>query len=219
MDDDRTLVMLPGMAADHRLFEPQLRFFPDLVVPPWIDPEPREPLACYARRMASALMPSSAILIGGVSFGGIVALEMAGHLGLTQCVLISSIRSCGELPWRLRVLRPLASIGPERLSAAAGWTARLSAPLMPRATARRLGRLAVPQAAFLRWGCWAVLQWQPTHDARRVRVRQIHGSADRTFPVGYTHPDQIVRGGGHLLTLTHATEINDFLSRALAGTA
>ena len=56
MDNDRTLVLLPGMTADARLFEPQQRVFPGLIVPPWIDPEPREPLACYARRMASLSM-------------------------------------------------------------------------------------------------------------------------------------------------------------------
>ena len=215
MDHDRTLVMLPGMAADARLFEPQHRVFPGMIVPPWIDPEPREPLASYARRMASELKPSSPILIGGVSFGGIVALEMAGYLGLRECALISSIRSPGELPWRLRVLRPLASIGPDRLGTMAGWSAHWLAPVMSRATARRLGRLAVPQSAFLRWACWAVLRWQPSPEARRVRVRQIHGSADRTFPLRYTHADQIILGGGHLLTLTHANQINEFVSRAL----
>ena len=37
--------MLPGMAADERLFEPQRREFPGLIVPPWIEPEPYESLA------------------------------------------------------------------------------------------------------------------------------------------------------------------------------
>jgi pimeloyl-ACP methyl ester carboxylesterase len=219
MDNDGTLVLLPGMAADERLFGPQKRAFHGLIVPPWIDPEPREPLAAYARRMATSIKPYKPSLVGGVSFGGIVALEMANHLGLTECVLISSIRSPGEMPWRLRALRPLASIGPERLGLMAGWTARCLARSMPRATARRLGRLAVPKSAFLRWACWAVLQWRPSPAARRVRVRQIHGSADRTFPIGYTHPDQIVKGGGHLLTLTHPTEINEFLLHGVGRTS
>jgi pimeloyl-ACP methyl ester carboxylesterase len=217
MDNDGTLVLLPGMAADERLFGPQKRVFRGLIVPPWIDPEPREPLASYARRMATSVKPFKPFVVGGVSFGGVVALEMADHLGLTECVLISSIRSPAEMPWRLHVLRPLASIGPERLGSTAGWAARFLAP-MPGATAHRLGRLAVPQSAFLRWACWAVLQWQPTLEARRVRVRHIHGSADRTFPICHTHPDQIINGGGHLLTLTHATEINEFLSYVISST-
>jgi pimeloyl-ACP methyl ester carboxylesterase len=214
--DDSKIIMLPGMAADERLFEPQRQAFPSLIVPPWIEPEPDEPLVSYARRMASQIEPAGLVLIGGVSFGGMVALEMADHLGLSECVLISSIRSPEELPWRLRTLRPIARIGPVRLGATAGWAARWLAPSMPRATARRLGRLAAPQSAFLRWACWAVLRWQPTLEALRVRVHQIHGSADRTFPLRYTHPGQIVVGGGHLLTLTHPTEVNEFLASTRA---
>jgi pimeloyl-ACP methyl ester carboxylesterase len=210
---ETTVVLLPGMAADERLFEPQRRSFPGLIVPPWIEPEPCEPLASYARRMAARLDASRPNVIGGVSFGGIVALEMAEHLGLAECVLISSIRAPAEMPWRLRVLRSLATFGPDRLGVTAGWAARWLAPSMPRATARRLGRLAAPQSAFLRWACWAVLHWQPTPGARRTRVRQIHGSADRTFPIRYTHPNQIITGGGHLLTLTHPAEVNEFLER------
>jgi pimeloyl-ACP methyl ester carboxylesterase len=95
---ETTVVLLPGMAADERLFEPQRRAFPNLIVPPWIEPEPCEPLAAYARRMAARLNSSDLLLIGGVSFGGIVALEMADHLGLAECVLISSIRSPAEMP-------------------------------------------------------------------------------------------------------------------------
>jgi pimeloyl-ACP methyl ester carboxylesterase len=213
LSHETSVVLLPGMAADDRLFEPQRRAFPNLIVPPWIEPEPWEPLSSYARRMAARLNSSGLLLIGGVSFGGIVALEMADYLGLAKCVLISSIRSPAEMPWRLRVLRSLATVGPDRLGITSGWAARWLAPSMPRATVRRLGRLAAPQSTFLRWACWAVLDWQPTPRARRTRVRQIHGSADRTFPIRYTHPDRIIIGGGHLLTLTHPAEVNEYLAR------
>src|SRR5206468_199 len=118
---------------------------------------------------------------------------------------------------RLRALRPLAYLGPGRLGWAADRASRWSAPLMPRATARRLERLAKPQSAFLRWASWAALCWRPSPAARRVRVLQIHGSEDRTFTLRYTRPDEIVPGGGHLLSLTHPGEVNDFLLRAWAG--
>ena len=57
----------------------------------------------------------------------------------------------------------------------------------------------------------AAMATQPEHCAPDS---QIHGSADRTFPIRYTHPDQIVTGGGHLLTLTHPIEVNEFLARS-----
>lgn len=217
MTDNAKLVMLPGMGADGRLFEPQRRVFPGLTVPPWIEPLPCERLDSYARRMASHIDPAGLVLIGGVSFGGMVALEMAHYLGLEDCVLISSVRSPAEMPWRLRALRSLARLGPTGLGVSAGWAARWLAFSMPPATARRLGRLAAPQSAFLRWACWAVLRWEPTPEALRIRIHQIHGAADRTFPLWYTQPDQVVRNGGHLLTLTHPLEVNQFIARTGSG--
>lgn len=202
------------MAADARLFEPQRYAFPRLVVPPWIEPEPREPLREYAARLACTVASYSPALVGGVSFGGLVAMEMAVCLGLPSCVLISSVRTPAELPWRLRALRPLARLGPERLAVAADWVSRRSAQSIGRVTARRIGQLLAPESSFLRWACWAALDWNPSPDARRLRTWQLHGSADRTFPIRQTRPDTVVQGGGHLLTLTHPREVNAFLADA-----
>ncbi len=101
LSDEAKLIMLPGMAADERLFEPQRQAISGLIVPPWIEPDPDEHLVSYAQRMASQIDPAGLVLIGGVSFGGMIALEMAYRLGLSECVLISSIRSPEEMPWRL----------------------------------------------------------------------------------------------------------------------
>jgi pimeloyl-ACP methyl ester carboxylesterase len=200
------------MAADARLFEPQRRAFPGLVVPDWAEPEAREPLREYAARMARSLGSLSPALVGGTSFGGLVAIELAACLGLPSCLLISSVRSPDEMPWRLRALRPLARLGPERLGVAAGWASQRSAPSVGQAIARRLARLSLSGASFLRWACWATLDWSPSPGARRLRAWQIHGSVDRTFPVQCTRPDAIIRGGGHLLPLTHSGEVNAFLA-------
>jgi hypothetical protein len=68
----------------------------------------------------------------------------------------------------------------------------------------------------LRWASWASLDWRPSRQAQKVQVFQIHGDADRTFPLQYTRPDRVVAGGGHLLPVTHAQAVNDFLSQAAA---
>jgi hypothetical protein len=64
---DARLIMLPGMGVDQRLFEPQRRLFPNLEVPPWIEPHLRENLADYARRWAGTIDPDPPFYLGGVS--------------------------------------------------------------------------------------------------------------------------------------------------------
>jgi pimeloyl-ACP methyl ester carboxylesterase len=212
---DLPVLLLSGMAADERLFEPQRAYLPGLRTPGWIEPLAGESLRAYAARLARAVDPGCPCVVGGASFGGIVALEMAPHLQAVACVLIGSIRSPSELPWRWRSLRPLAALGPHRLRTAAAAVARLGGPFLGCGTVRRLERFARPEAAFVRWATCAVLRWWPSAAARRVRVFHIHGEADRTLPAARSRPDVIVPGGSHALTVFNPSAVNDFLGRVV----
>jgi pimeloyl-ACP methyl ester carboxylesterase len=213
--NDIPILLLSGMAADARLFEPQLARFSNLRVLPWIEPLPDESLRAYAARLARAVDPGCRCIVGGASFGGIVALEMAAHLQAAACVLIGSIRSPAELSWRWRILRPLAVLGPDRLGALAGLVGRYAAPLLGRGTVRRLRGLARAEAAFVRWAMCAVLRWWPSPATRRVRIFQIHGEVDRVLPVTRTRADVIVPGGAHALTLFNPAAVNSFIAEVV----
>jgi pimeloyl-ACP methyl ester carboxylesterase len=203
------------MGADERLFAPQLAAFPNLRVPAWIEPLHDESLRHYAKRLASVVDPGCPCIVGGASFGGAVALEMAPCLQTIACVLIGSVRSSDELLWHWRALRPLARLGPDWLGVAAQVAGILGRPVLKRGDLRRLERLARPEAGFFRWARCAVVRWRPSPATRRVRVFQIHGEADRTLPVGRTRPDTIVPGGSHALTIFNSEAVNAFLRSIL----
>jgi pimeloyl-ACP methyl ester carboxylesterase len=103
------LILLSGMGADERILEPQIEKFPRLIVPKWIDPLPNESIPSYARRFAERIDPTRPCFIGGASFGGFVAVEMARHLDAKACFLIGSVKSADDLPLRVRILRPAAA--------------------------------------------------------------------------------------------------------------
>lgn len=94
----KPLVLLPGMNGKPRLYDWIRPAFPELVTPEWIAPLAEEPLVGYARRVAETLRPLRPLTLGGTSFGGMVAREVAGALGLEFCVLISTVRDPSELP-------------------------------------------------------------------------------------------------------------------------
>src|SRR5262245_21977862 len=173
------LYLLPGMGADARLFRPQLDSFPNVIVPPWLAPTPRESLADYGRRFADAIRPSGSCFVGGASFGGFVALEMAPHLDAVGCFLIGSARGPSEMPNRIRWLRPFGGpIGllPFRLVAPGAWLARQTIGQFCHPLTRSfLRHLQEADASFLRWASWAALKWKPSPDTAAVRVFQIHG--------------------------------------------
>ena len=94
----KPLVLLPGMNGKPKLYDWIRPALPELITPEWITPLVEESLVGYARRVAETLRPIGALTLGGTSFGGMVAREVAGALGLDFCVLISTVREPTELP-------------------------------------------------------------------------------------------------------------------------
>jgi pimeloyl-ACP methyl ester carboxylesterase len=213
------LILLPGLGADHRLLEPQRAAFPQLIVPPWIPPRKNESLPQYAGRMAETVAPSPDVplVLGGVSFGGMLAYEMARWLKPDAVVLIASCRT-------RKSLRPIYAPGRWLLPLipVQTWNVAkmLSGPLLRikhrRSIAKRELLIAMFRDAdsrFMHWILQALLRWQPT-PLEGIPVFHIHGGRDPLIPASRVEADVVIPNGGHLINVTHADEVNDFLRRA-----
>jgi len=218
MSDSPQLIMLPGIGTDERLFEPQKAAFPEAVVPPWIPPKRHERLADYGARMAATIRPTGPFLLVGMSFGGAMMLEMAHHLRPEAVVLIASCRSRRQLSRFVQAHRPVVRLIPPMAFACSKpflpLTVGVLGPTTPenRRLCMRMFRDCNP--AWMKWQWTAILNWEsrPLDD---IPVYHIHGQADRIIPAKYVTPDQWVPGGGHVINLTHADEVNAFLQKAV----
>jgi pimeloyl-ACP methyl ester carboxylesterase len=206
------------MGADARVFARQLEAFPNADCPAWIAPLPQESLRDYAHRFGAQVrrqIGDQPCVLGGASFGGFVATEMAAELQPLALVLIGSARSPRELPPHVRALRPLgrlaAAVPFTLASRACGTLAAAPDSLLRPATKQFLRQAADADAEFLRWACRAVLNWRDNGVPARCPVYHIHGSADRILPPRYTRPTHLLRGAGHVLSLTHARRVNEIL--------
>lgn len=206
------IILLSGMAADERLFESQIAAFPELRVQPWIEPLENESLREYAARLAQVIDVRRPCILGGASFGGVVALEMSTHLPALACVLIGSIRSPSHLSWRWRMMQPVSFLGPGFLGSISAFLARSGRGILGLKTVRRLDRLSRPESRFLRWATCAIVRWRPSRASQTVRTFHIHGENDRVLPVQHVRPDVIVPGGPHALSLFRPGEVNQFLA-------
>lgn len=208
------LILLPGVGGDSRLFTGQRQAFPELVVPAWIEPKPREPLVEYAARFADVIDPGCPCFLGGVSFGGVVALEVATHLQTRECYLFGSIRDPREIPVRLQIFRSISDlimipkwVSPFALTYGGRWFNPVVRGM--------LHQLKDADARFLRWAAGAILRWKPSPEVRQVRVVQIHGDRDWVFPIGRIVADKMITGAGHLMSLTHADQVNTFVRQRM----
>ncbi len=220
MNSTFQLILLPGLGADDRLLEPQRAAFPQLIVPPWIPPQKNESLPQYATRMAETVTPSrdAPLVLGGVSFGGMLAYEMARYLKPDAVVLIASCRS------RERVF--VRSIAPGRwllpFVPVQAWSVAkfLSGPVLRlkhrRSVTKRELLIAMfreSDSRFMHWILQAILRWDST-PLEGIPVFQIHGRRDPVIPASRVEADAIIPNGGHLINVTHADEVNAFVRRA-----
>jgi pimeloyl-ACP methyl ester carboxylesterase len=217
------LILFSGLGVDGRLFGPQRDLPADLEVPLWLDPADEESLPQFAERMARTIGPDDGrdLWLGGVSFGGMIALEAARHLmhhRLRGVFLIAGCRSCEGIPPLLRPLGKMASHTPLPIVRA---SLRM-VPLLVR-IAGRFTRLVRPLPVeiisqanphLVRWGVGAVCRWQPNGEVP-VPVYHIHGAIDHVLPVSRVTADAVVIRGGHLVNLTHAGTVNEFIRERL----
>ncbi len=210
------ILLLTGMTPDRRIFDRMLPLLPTAVVVEWIQPMQHESIRDYASRLGQSIPKVDSTVVCGVSFGGIVARELSLSINAKACVLISSVRSPEELPPRFRafrVLKPcIAEMGMQTIGAMSSFWPR---PLRTLAT-WRLMKLAGKAGAWHRWATAAVLNWSPSSEDSAIPVFQIHGDRDRTFPIRYVDADYVVRGGGHVLPLTHGREVAEKLRQIAA---
>jgi len=240
-----TLIMLPGLGADHRLFIPQLKAIEQTSVPAWIDPvrdpETRQPetITRYATRYAQHLHEHGVLeapyALVGFSFGGQIALEITRHLLTTQTdiplpaaiVLISAPRTSDAITERFRRQQRLARFIPNPLLR---FALRAIAPRFARMhdLDERWTRILKDMARdadlpMPRWGARAAAEWSFTErDARHIEsqgisIHQIHAEHDPIIPYKAEHADSTIPGKAHLMTWTHAEQVNAFIMQAVSG--
>lgn len=205
--------MLTGMTPDVRIFDRLIPRLPNASIVPWIAPLAHESIPDYALRLVDSSSIQDDVIVVGVSFGGIVARELALRLNAKACVLISSVRDVRQLPPWVRVLRPFSHFPVESILNAIEMIAAVYPKRIRTDATTRLTKLAGRAGAWHRWATVSVLRWNAAYELNKVPVIQIHGDRDATFPIRYINADVVIVGGGHVLPLTHADEIAEVLAK------
>ncbi len=201
---------ISGLGADERIFSRLAIPGAELIPLQWIQPQKGEPIGDYAGRMAGQVHTDRPIFLG-VSFGGMMALEMAKLYSGAKVIIVSSVKSHKELPGWMKLsgrlgLNKLLPRHPPRL-------ARLEDDFLGTETEeeRLLVRAFMKTAdpVYLRWAIGQVVNWR--NEWRPSFLYHLHGSNDRTFPLKNIHATHIIPGAGHFMIMNRAKEVSGII--------
>ena len=154
----------------------------------------------------------------GVSFGGLLALEIGRLRPLARVVLISSLASAQQLPPALKFGRAtgLYRLVPYGLLAHLPRLAQWFFGARNGREYRLLARiLRATDPAFARWAIRQLLHWDSAGVPAAVRL---HGTHDRLLPAGSAPIDYLLPGAGHFLIVSHAAAVSRILGQLAAQT-
>lgn len=211
-----TIYVFSGLGADERAFQKLDFAGADVCFIRWISPRANESLPAYAKRLLPQVESPSPILLG-LSFGGMLAQEVAKLIPVQRIILLASAKSEKEIPPYFRLL---GTLGLHRLLPSR-WIkkpSKLNYWLFGAETAedRHLldQILQDTDASFLHWALPAIAQWKNTTAADNLI--HIHGSRDRILPIRFVAYDLCLEGAGHFMTLNRPQEISELMRPYLA---
>ncbi len=210
-DQKRKTLLLPGMKPGRDIFRNLTPLLHDSAIVDWIAPGDAASISDYARKLADELDLDHPCDVLGVSFGGIVAQELAPLIGAEHCFVVSSICSPQELTSMNRFFGRLPATASDRLMQTAGQIAQRW-PGKRFAATVRARRFAGEDGPWYRWASAAALKWNPRPIPESVSVVRIHGDQDNTFPLGHRLADHVIEDANHLLAVSHAERLAEILA-------
>ena len=215
----KPIYFVSGLGADERIFQ-WLRY--DGYRPvhiQWVSPERGESIEAYAKRLCLQIKDEKPCVVG-LSFGGMIAVEIAKHIETEKVVLLSSVKSRAEIPFYFKLFRvlPIHRIFPfKSVLWAFYWLAYWL--FSPEGTdQKKLLKTVLIETDphFLKWALHKVVVWR--NQDIPERLVHIHGRRDRIFPFRFVNPDYTVENSGHLMVMNRAEQISNLLEELIVQT-
>ena len=211
----KKVYFISGLGADKRAFGFLNLSFCNPHFITWPVAERTDTLQSYSEKVFQKIHDENGIIIG-LSFGGMLATEIAKRHPGTKVIIISSCKTFHEIPGYLRFWRylPIYKLYSNRFK-------KLSAFLPSKVLGvkgdeqKNVQRqiLSDSNPSFTRWAIDAILKWK--NDEVPKNLTHIHGTDDNLLPYKYVKPNYTIVGGTHLMIMDRGKELSELLQKLI----
>ena len=211
----KKVYFISGLGADNRSFGFLDLSFCDPQFLTWKKPLPKENLASYAERLFEQINDEEAVIVG-LSFGGMLATEMAKKHPRTKAIIIASSKTFREIPGYLRFWKhlPIYKFHSHRIKNRSGQF--MLNILGTKGEAQKKVQQEILKDSdpnFTRWAIGAIVQWKNL--VVPENLIHIHGTADKLLPYRYVKADHEIVDGEHVFVMDRATEVSNLLKKLI----
>lgn len=205
---------ISGLGADHRAYQ-KLNLNYEFIPIKWETPIPNETLKEYSKRLAHQIDQSEPFILMGVSFGGLVSMEINKEIKPVLTILISSAASHKELPRLYRVIGKMriVEVLPKILFKSPIWIMYWLFSAKNKKLLKEILNDTDPY--FVKWAVKNLLTWRNSDGGREII--KIHGTSDRLIPMNNKKCIQVLKGG-HFMIVDRAEEISEIINREIKKT-
>lgn len=211
----KKIYCLSGLGADERIFANLRIDGAELVHLPWPEYDEHDELPCYAQKMSALIKDENPILLG-VSFGGMLAVEIAKIRKVEKVIIVSSAKTKEEIPHFGRFMKFIVTkqVVPAVFFT---WPNRVVMQMFGAATdiekEMLKGVFRATDGYLVRWAMKAIQLWR--NSTYPEPIVHIHGDADKIITPEYIHADYWIKGGSHIMIYNKAEEINTIINKEL----
>ena len=209
------IYFISGLGADEKAFQSLQLPGVQPIHLNWVPPLKKESIEAYAQRMADRITEPDPVIIG-LSFGGIMAIEIAKLIPVKKLIIISSAKGKQELPPYFTICRyiPFHKLMPLRVIS-----------MNEKAMFYIFGTRTIEQkknlvsiinnsiTGFNEWAIDRIVNW--TNKQIPAKLVHIHGDADKLLPYRFVKADHTISNGGHFMIVNQAKEISALLQKLI----
>ncbi len=212
----KTIYCISGLGADARAFSKLNIEAYQLKVIQWLQPLPKETIEEYAKRMRAEIKEENPVLMG-LSFGGILCIEISKQIPVQKIIIISSVKSYRELPLWMKAVGHLKLNKIVPIRSNHKFSLSLQNHFLGITTKEEKEVVAVSRkkhnAKYIQWAVDKVINWR--NNWQPPVIFHIHGDKDRMFPVKRIKPTYTIKNGGHFMIMNRAAEVSVFINQSL----
>lgn len=202
------LYAISGLGADKRVFQ-NLTLDCELVSIDWIEPKRNESIAEYSLRLSQKIDTTEKFGIIGVSFGGLVAVEMSKKLNPALTILISSAETSNELRTIYRIFgkSKLVNLIPTKFFDPPRGIAHWIFGAKDKQLLSQI--LDDTDLNFAKWAVKELVNWK-NEEKLTNPILKIGGTHDKLIPAkGNT---KLIERGGHFMIVDRADEVSEVIN-------